>query len=184
MAGPSDSLYSHPITSIYGSVTTADVATSLKAVVAAQEEAGGHIAINDEDIRFVGDVEDPTRVKRLGQFDIEISIKGLLENIVRQVHVLAEEDAPVDIALGDQAVKELAAEEPSKERPSEMVMTAEAQVGSLEDEAETLSIEAEAVRAQAMRSREERRQARQAPVIEVAQRPSMEAVSASRKRGS
>ena len=65
---------------IYGSVTTADIVTSIKAVLSANEEAA-RIVLNAGDVRVVSDAEaeatvDANRIKSLGEFEIEIQVKG------------------------------------------------------------------------------------------------------------
>lgn len=93
-------------------MTVADVATSLKALIAANEEAGGRVVLAEEDVRFTSGTDDETRAKQLGDYDIEIKIKGVSSSIRRKVRVLAEEDAPVNIEAGNRAVNELAAQQP------------------------------------------------------------------------
>lgn len=107
--GPSASMYPDRTTSIYGSVTTLDVATNLKAMIAAHEDMAGRVVLNAEDIRFVSGTDDESRAKHLGDFDIEISVKGVAQPVRRQIRVLAEEQAPEDLEAGNQAVEELAA---------------------------------------------------------------------------
>lgn len=75
---------------IYGSVTTADVAENVRAVLA-EDAQGARVVIAPEDITFIGEGEEKERVKHLGAFDIEIRIKGAGDAIRRTVRVEAQE---------------------------------------------------------------------------------------------
>lgn len=77
---------------IYGSVSTADVAATLKAALAHNDEAA-RVILNEADIRFVTDSEgsDTQRVKELGVFKIEIQVPGAEAPLVRNVRVKAKE---------------------------------------------------------------------------------------------
>ena len=65
---------------IYGSVSTADIAESIKAILAESEE-GVRVVLSAEDIRIITD-EGPApgaeadRIKALGDFDVDIQVKG------------------------------------------------------------------------------------------------------------
>jgi len=71
--------------SIYGSVSTADVVATVKAALARNDEAA-RVALSEEDIKFVGDTfgDDETRIKHLGDFEVEMRIRGA-ENVVKKV---------------------------------------------------------------------------------------------------
>ena len=80
---------------IYGSVSTGDIAVSIKAVLAESEE-GARVVLGAEDITVVsakdaqsGEVE-ADRIKTLGEFEIEIKVKGG-EGIRRILSVLPQE---------------------------------------------------------------------------------------------
>ncbi|KAF2997574.1 hypothetical protein E8E13_002000 [Curvularia kusanoi] len=77
---------------IYGSVSTADVAATLKAALAHNDEAA-RVILNESDIRFVTDTEggDAQRVKELGVFKIEIQVPGAAQPLVRTVRVKAKD---------------------------------------------------------------------------------------------
>lgn len=77
---------------IYGSVTTADVAATIKAALAHNDEAA-RVILNDADIRFVTESEDADaqRVKELGVFKVEIQVPGAPEPLVRNVRVKAKD---------------------------------------------------------------------------------------------
>ncbi|OCL13108.1 hypothetical protein AOQ84DRAFT_417129 [Glonium stellatum] len=79
------------LTSIYGSVSTADVLTSIKAVLANNDEAA-RVILSESDIRFVEGLAagETTRVKHLGRFAIEIQVKGVNAPIKRTVSVRAQ----------------------------------------------------------------------------------------------
>lgn len=117
---------------IYGSVSTADVATNLKALLASTVVAG-KIVLAEDDITFtsIGDAQSD-RVKQLGTFNIEIKVKGYNEAIRRQVRVLPEDEAPADEATRDEKASILAGENPISGEPSEALLSMEAQVAELE----------------------------------------------------
>ena len=80
---------------IYGSVTTTDIAVNMKAVLAENDE-GSRVVILPEDITFVqthvtGTEEQADRVKALGEFEIEIKVKGSDEAVRKKIRVRAQE---------------------------------------------------------------------------------------------
>jgi hypothetical protein len=77
-------------TSIYGSVTTADVADNVRAILA-EDDLGARVVLTPEDITFVEEGEEKDRVKHLGVFEIDIRIKGAIESIRRTIRVNAQE---------------------------------------------------------------------------------------------
>lgn len=81
----------HAPTSIYGSVSTADILSSIRNDLARNDEAA-RIVLTEEDVRIVNLAEgDETgRVKRLGDFEVDIRIKGAEEPLKRIVRVLPE----------------------------------------------------------------------------------------------
>lgn len=111
-------------------MTVADVATNLKALIAANEETGGRVVISEEDVRFTSGTDDEIRAKQLGDYDIEIKVKGVAGSIRRKVRVLAEEDAPLNIEAGNQAVNELAAQQPLAGDIPEVVLRQDAETGA------------------------------------------------------
>ncbi|KAI9759805.1 MAG: hypothetical protein M4579_002104 [Chaenotheca gracillima] len=92
-------------TAIYGSVSTADVAASVRALLADTEQ-GSRVVLGAEDIAFVhergagaGDgttTEDLDRVKNLGEFDVELRIKDASYPVLRKVVVM-----PAELAGGE-----------------------------------------------------------------------------------
>ena len=79
---------------IYGSVSTADIAESVKAVLAETEE-GARVVLSAEDITIVtgeGPVPgaEADRLKALGEFEIDIRVKGG-EAVRRFISVIAQE---------------------------------------------------------------------------------------------
>jgi len=78
--------------SIYGSVSTADVAATVRAVLARNDEAA-RVALAEEDITFVGQTlgDDETRLKHLGDFEVEMRIRGADEAVKRIVRVLPQD---------------------------------------------------------------------------------------------
>lgn len=77
---------------IYGSVTTADIAATIKAALAHNDEAA-RVILNEADVRFVTDSEDgdAQRVKELGVFKVEIQLPGAAAPLVRNVRVKAKD---------------------------------------------------------------------------------------------
>ncbi|KAH7139296.1 hypothetical protein B0J11DRAFT_546762 [Dendryphion nanum] len=76
---------------IYGSVSTADIAASIKAALAHNDEAA-RVILTEQDIHFQdgqggGDV---TRVKQLGTFKVEVVVPGADYSITRTVRVRAK----------------------------------------------------------------------------------------------
>jgi len=79
-------------TNIYGSVSAADVAGAVRAVLQ-QKDLAGRIVLEDSDIKFIraGTGEDAAdRVKQIGEYVVEVKVKGHEEAIRRKVRVLAE----------------------------------------------------------------------------------------------
>jgi hypothetical protein len=77
-------------TSIYGSVTTTDVAENLKAILT-EEGKGSRVVLTPEDIVFVSQGEEKDRVKHLGAFEIDIKVKGATTAVRRTIIVKAQE---------------------------------------------------------------------------------------------
>jgi len=100
-------------TSIFGSVSTSDVATSIKALLASTELAG-RIILNDDDIHFTdSEVASAGKIKQVGEYEIEIRVKGREESIKRKVRVLpVDASAAEQVEELDQLSKELAAQNP------------------------------------------------------------------------
>lgn len=78
------------MTSIYGSVTTTDIAENIRAVLA-EDDVGARVVLTPEDITFVEEGEEKDRVKHLGVFEIDIRIKGATDNIRRTIKVNAQD---------------------------------------------------------------------------------------------
>ncbi|KAF2191238.1 hypothetical protein K469DRAFT_622729 [Zopfia rhizophila CBS 207.26] len=78
-------------TGIYGSVSTADVAATIKAALAHNDEAA-RVLLSEHDIRFTeGHADgDSSRIKQLGTFNVEIKVPGAEEPITRTVRVRAK----------------------------------------------------------------------------------------------
>lgn len=84
---------------IFGSVSTADIAESIKAVLAGTSE-GARVVIGAEDIAIIQHESDESghqdkgierdRLKVLGDYQVEIRIKGG-EPVIRTVSVKAQE---------------------------------------------------------------------------------------------
>ncbi len=76
---------------IFGSVSTADIAASIRGLLAEDAE-GSRIVLGPEDISFAIATEESDRVKHLGQFDIDIKLKGSSKFVRRAINVVAEDD--------------------------------------------------------------------------------------------
>jgi hypothetical protein len=76
-------------TGIYGSVSTTDIALHLNSSLATHEK-GSLIRVSPEDIVFVDELEDDSRVKHLGDFKIEIKLPGAPKPVRRMISVSAE----------------------------------------------------------------------------------------------
>ncbi|KAK4997015.1 hypothetical protein LTR66_003505 [Elasticomyces elasticus] len=90
-----ESLKAPANTTIYGSVSTADVLTAVRASLAENDEAA-RVVMSEEDVRFVGvtfeaEGAETDRVKHLGNFEVEISVKGSSEVVRRALRVLPQE---------------------------------------------------------------------------------------------
>ncbi len=87
---------------IFGSVSTADIAESIKAVLA-QTRHGARVVIGPEDITILAEEDEQLgfqetgiegdRIKALGDFQVEARVKGG-DVIVRTVSVRAQENIP------------------------------------------------------------------------------------------
>ncbi|KAL9125733.1 MAG: hypothetical protein Q9217_005104 [Psora testacea] len=80
---------------IFGSVTTADMAENIKALLGVEEESA-RVVIGAEDISILGEGGEGSgiegdRLKALGNFLVEVRVKGG-EPVLRTVTVLAQED--------------------------------------------------------------------------------------------
>ena len=86
------------IVAIYGSVSAADVAIAVKAVLAANDEAA-RIVFADEDVKFVNVTVDgqalaeTDKIKHIGEFEAEIRIKGAEAAVKKIVRVLPQESS-------------------------------------------------------------------------------------------
>ncbi len=70
-----------------------DVSIAIKALLA-ESDLAGTVVIEAEQIRFVGKHTkdgEVDRVKMLGEYDVEIKVKGYGEAMRRKVRVLAED---------------------------------------------------------------------------------------------
>lgn len=74
---------------IHGSVTTNDIATNLKAILA-EDEQGSLVSISPGEISFVQELEEKDRVKELGVYEIEIRLVGAEDAVRRTVQVHAQ----------------------------------------------------------------------------------------------
>ncbi len=77
-------------TSIYGSVSTSDIAANLKALLA-EDEQGARVLLAPEDVSYVEETNDKDRVKHLGVFEIDIRAKGASEAVRRTIRVNAQD---------------------------------------------------------------------------------------------
>ena len=87
------------ITRIYGSVSTVDISDHVKSILTKHEE-GVRIVLGPEDVLIAEEGEDdngiePGRIKALGQFSVDIRVKGG-EAIKRTVIVKVQEDSETE----------------------------------------------------------------------------------------
>jgi hypothetical protein len=77
---------------IYGSVSSADLVTTIKGALAHNDEAA-RVILNEADVKFVSGHEegDASRVKQLGTFKVEIQLPGAEEPLVRSIRIRAKE---------------------------------------------------------------------------------------------
>jgi formylmethanofuran dehydrogenase subunit D len=87
-------------TPIYGSVSTQDVAQFIRDTVAYNDEAA-QIQINENNLKFVNPVDgdDATRIKHLGQYEVEISFKGAETTIRKRVSVKKPQEGSTDVLI-------------------------------------------------------------------------------------
>jgi len=76
--------------SIYGSVSTLDIPSNMKAILAEDNE-GKRVVLSPEDISFVDDLDERDRVKYIGSFDIDVRVKGATKAIRRAVTVYPQD---------------------------------------------------------------------------------------------
>ena len=94
-----------PLATIYGSVSTADVVGSMKAMLS-QTEEGARVVLAPEDIKILvpDDVEsqdigiEGDRLKAVGEFQVEARVKGG-EAVVRTVSVRAQREGNSHVAV-------------------------------------------------------------------------------------
>jgi ribosomal protein L9 len=95
-------------TAIYGSVSTQDVAQYIRETIAYNDEAA-QIQLNETNVKIVDPIEgdDATRIKHLGQYEVEITVKGADLVVRRKVAVLKPREdlleAQIDPAIGQAA---------------------------------------------------------------------------------
>ncbi|OBU01630.1 hypothetical protein VE01_00358 [Pseudogymnoascus verrucosus] len=79
-----------PNASIFGSVSTSDIASSIRAILAEDKE-GSRLVLGPEDITFAVETEEKGRVKNLGTYEVHIKIKGGEQAVRRTVTVKPQE---------------------------------------------------------------------------------------------
>jgi len=77
---------------IYGSVSSADLVSTIRGALAHNDEAA-RVILNEADVKFLSGHEegDPSRVKQLGTFKAEIRLPGTQEALVRNIRIRAKE---------------------------------------------------------------------------------------------
>ncbi|CAA9966641.1 ribosomal protein l9 rnase h1 [Pyrenophora teres f. maculata] len=77
---------------IYGSVSNADLVSTIRGALAHNDEAA-RVILNEADVKFLSGHEegDPSRVKQLGTFKAEIRLPGTQEALVRNIRIRAKE---------------------------------------------------------------------------------------------
>jgi hypothetical protein len=81
-----------PTDAIYGSVSTADLVSTIRGALAHNDEAA-RVILNEADVTIVSGHEEgePSRVKQLGVFKVEIRLPGAEEPLVRNMRIRAKE---------------------------------------------------------------------------------------------
>jgi hypothetical protein len=77
---------------IYGSVSSADLVSTIRGALAHNDEAA-RVILNEADVKFLSGHEegDTSRVKQLGTFKVEIRLAGAEESLVRNIRIRAKE---------------------------------------------------------------------------------------------
>lgn len=70
-------------------MSTADIAANIKALLA-EDKDGSRVVLLPEDISFVEVLEEKDRVKHLGIFEIDITLKGAADVVRRAIKVTAQ----------------------------------------------------------------------------------------------
>ncbi|KAL1650321.1 hypothetical protein SLS58_001136 [Diplodia intermedia] len=75
---------------LHGSVSTADIVTFVKTQLEDNEE-GSRVVLSERDVQFLGGTEpnDDTRIKYLGDYEVEIKIKGTEGGVRRKLRILS-----------------------------------------------------------------------------------------------
>ncbi|GAB7363580.1 hypothetical protein MBLNU230_g4151t1 [Neophaeotheca triangularis] len=77
--------------SIYGSVSSHDVLVAVRAAMGNNDESR-RVVIEEEDLRFVGLTSaEAGKIKHVGEYALEINVKGVENGIKRTVRVIAQE---------------------------------------------------------------------------------------------
>jgi hypothetical protein len=76
---------------IYGSVSSADLVSTIRGALAHNDEAA-RVILNEADVKFISGHEegDTSRVKQLGTFKAEIRLPGVEEPLVRNIRIRAK----------------------------------------------------------------------------------------------
>lgn len=74
----------------YGSVSTADIASKMKTILA-QDSEGKRVVFGPEDIKFVQEPEEKDRVKHLGIFEVDIQLKGAPNAVRRSIKINSQD---------------------------------------------------------------------------------------------
>lgn len=77
---------------IYGSVTAQDVLIAMRAALETNDEAA-RVALQEADVSFVDlpEIEEPGKVKHVGEFAVYVRVKGAEIGVKRVVRVVAQE---------------------------------------------------------------------------------------------
>ncbi|KAI2621151.1 hypothetical protein GGR54DRAFT_90723 [Hypoxylon sp. NC1633] len=78
-------------TAIFGSVSATDVLALVKESLTADRSQGGRVALEADGVAILGLDEGEDRIKRLGTFEVLITVSKDLEPVRREVRVVAEE---------------------------------------------------------------------------------------------
>lgn len=79
-----------PNASIFGSVSTADIAQRIRSILA-EDEVASRLVLGSEDITFEAETEEKGRVKNLGKFGVQVNIMNGVMTVRRTITVKPQE---------------------------------------------------------------------------------------------
>lgn len=85
---------------IYGSVSTSDIVQSIREAIAHNDEAA-QILINENNIELqdLQEGDDATKFKHLGQYKVEITMKGAETTVMRRITIRKPREQLTDASI-------------------------------------------------------------------------------------